>query len=92
MRKAFTLLMMLSLFATGKMSASWGYATCILPDKSQRTIEFRYEITSTSLNRIRIISGTDDNKKSCVNSNRNKEVIDQVGPYFEGCEIIFPSK
>ena len=92
MRKAFTLLMMLSLFATGKMSASWGYATCILPDKSQRTIEFRYEITSTSLNRIRIISATDDNKKSCVNSNRNQEVIDQVGPYFEGCEIIFPSK
>ena len=92
MRKAFTLLMMLSLFATGKMSASWGYATCILPDKSQRTIEFRYEITSTSLNRIRIISGTDDNKKSCVYSNRNQEVIDQVGPYFEGCEIIFPSK
>ena len=92
MRKAFTLLMMLSLFATGKMSAGWGYATCILPDKSQRTIEFRYEITSTSLNRIRIISATDDNKKSCVYSNRNQEVIDQVGPYFEGCEIIFPSK
>ena len=83
---------MLSLFATGKISAGWGYATCILPDKSQRTIEFRYEITSTSLNRIRIISATDDNKKSCVYSNRNQEVIDQVGPYFEGCEIIFPSK
>ena len=82
---------MLSLFATGKMSAGWGYATCILPDKSQRTIEFRYEITSTSLNRIRIISATDDNKKSCVETNRNQEVIDQVGPYFEGCEIIFPS-
>ncbi|MBP5361223.1 MAG: leucine-rich repeat domain-containing protein, partial [Bacteroidaceae bacterium] len=91
MRKVFTFLMILSLFATGKMSAGWGYATCILPDKSQRTIEFRYEITSTSLNRIRIISATDDNKKSCVNSNRNQEVIDQVGPYFEGCEIIFPS-
>ena len=82
---------MLALFATGKMSADWGYATCILPDKSQRTIEFRYEIASTSLYRIRIISATDDNKKSCVNSNRNQEVIDQVGPYFEGCEIIFPS-
>ena len=92
MRKVITLLLMLALFATGKMSAGWGYATCILPDKSQRTIEFRYEITSTSLNRIRIISATDDNKKSCVYSNRNQEVIDQVGPYFEGCEIIFPSK
>ncbi|MBR1917675.1 MAG: leucine-rich repeat protein [Bacteroidaceae bacterium] len=91
MRKVITLLLMLSLFATGKMSAGWGYATCILPDKSQRTIEFRYEITSTSLNRIRIISATDDNKKSCVETNRNQEVIDQVGPYFEGCEIIFPS-
>ena len=92
MKKVITLLLMLSLFATGKISAGWGYATCILPDKSQRTIEFRYEITSTSLNRIRIISATDDNKKSCVYSNRNQEVIDQVGPYFEGCEIIFPSK
>ena len=80
---------MLSLFATGKMSAqSWGQAICVFPDKSQHTISFHYDVVSSSLNRIRIISA--DKEKSCVNANRNNEVINEVGPDFEGCEIIFP--
>ncbi|MBP5360037.1 MAG: leucine-rich repeat domain-containing protein, partial [Bacteroidaceae bacterium] len=40
---------------------------------------------------MRIVCSDGDGKKSCVNTNYNKEVIDKVGPHFEGCEIIFPS-
>ena len=73
--------MMLSLFATGKMSAYvLGVATCILPDKSQEKFIFNCEIVSSDLKRVRI-----------ANIYPTSGIKDQVGPNFEGCEIIFPS-
>ena len=92
MKRFLLLFALIALCTTGTISAQgWGEATCILPDKSQRTIKFYYDMASSSLKRVRIVCSDGDGKKSCVNTNYNKEVIDKVGPHFEGCEIIFPS-